>query len=126
MSSKASASEIALAGEPEPEAGHDEKIVFSEVAEIQMSRLSPREREKVVGGLVQIYGNILLKLFEMAHSTFTSLHDYKTLNLLANEKTTFALEGYSVRVEICSETLIWNVVSIGLPGSLEKYEIQRL
>lgn len=102
------------------------QISLSDVAAVQISSLEEDVRATLLEGICVAYAKSVLKLYEMANATYISLHDHKVLNLFANEKTTFNVEGFQVRVQICDKTLGWDIISIGLPGSLAKYSVMRM
>lgn len=98
-------------------------IKFSAVANEQISCLSTSEQTVLSKGIARAYGKFLRKLFDMKTASFNDLHDYKVLNLFANPSTTFDIDGFQLRVEICDTSLAWTVLSIGIPGSLARYTV---
>lgn len=101
-------------------------LTFSDVAYSQLMGLPDVEQLRLSEGLARAYGKTVALLVKMKMNPYSSLEDNFKLNMIANRTITFEVDGYALRIVISSKDLRFHLESIGLPGSLKRFEIQSL
>lgn len=113
---------LALVQSREP----DDLFTVSPEANRQIEDLPEVERLRIVDGLSRAYYKAVGLLVQMKMNPYSSLEENLTLMTLANETTVFAVDGYALRVKICSKSLRVHLISVGLPGSLRPYDVHKM
>ena len=109
-----------------PEDGQAEDITYSAAAREQLQRLSEGEQKKISVGIGKVYGRCLEFLVICSMQTFVHKDDLSTLEMLRRGLVTFNICEYAIRVRLCKTTLVWHVMSVGLPGSLQLYQTKKI
>lgn len=112
-----------MAGDP---AFAADDVVFTSPARAQIENLDYSEQAKLSRGLSTVYGRVLEFQVRLALQTFVHRTDTLILETLRKGMVTFNIYDYAVRVKICKNTNQWTIQSIGLPGSLDGFEIHKM
>ena len=100
-------------------------VELSKEALEALEKLEIGEQKRISAGLAEVYYRVTSFLVSATYQPFLSREQTFQLNYLTNTFQTFIVGGFPVRVQVCSDTYKWTIVSIGEAGKAN-FEIVKL
>ncbi len=112
--------------EPPKLVENNEHYTYSNEALQVIEALEVKEQKKLSKGLAKIYSETLAAMFRIQTQSFVHRSEVNILSLMNNPITLLVVETYSLRVEICTDTFHWHVLSVQAGAEARGYDVQKI